>query len=190
LILRNALLEACVQNLVKVTIDTDVRVPSIANIMSSLASGSIRSSLEAAYCVPPIPVRVGSNEPMPREIEDRLLARETASLRRQFADAWTDLSERWQRIEADGRLGAFKTWRDKVIAHSELQHKAGTYAPLDLAELGLKWGDLEALVTEIEQLVSGVGIVVRGAAFAWQDLDAQLLKASTEFWSLIGARTV
>ena len=124
---------------------------------------------------------------MPPEYEALLRNRESERLSAEFDSALAELVEAWQRVSSDTSTAAFKTWRDKVIAHSELHHKDGTYTPIDLAVLGLKWGDLGLLIEEVQRVIAGIGSVVRSAGFAWSILDEQLNDASTSFWAALAA---
>lgn len=182
MVLKDALLESCVQNIAKISSDSDGRTPSLTNIMDALDWATVQAKLRTDYAVPPISTLV-TGDSLPAELEAELRQKEADRLAAEFDNAFAQLREDWQRVQADGRIAAFKTWRDKVIAHSELRHADGAYAPVDLATLGLTWGDLEPVIGELQEVVAGVGIVVRGASFAWGMLDEQLNEASTAYWA-------
>jgi hypothetical protein len=78
-------------------------------------------------------------------------------------------------------------WRDKLIAHADLHHEDGNYRLFDLSELGLKWGDVDTLVAELQWIVDTITLLVREASFAFDTLDEQILEASERFWALVGA---
>jgi hypothetical protein len=186
IILRNTLLQSCIQDLVKLALDPDPRTPSITNLMAAFQDAAVRQRLLADYAVSPKPMLVGPGDPLPSEVLEDIMAREKQRLARDFEKAWLDLTGSWATLKADARLAAFKTWRDKLIAHAELHHAEGKYHLTDLSSLGLKWRDLGDVVAAVQHLVESIGTVTRGASFAWKMLDDQLGEASQDFWRLFG----
>jgi AbiU2 len=75
-----------------------------------------------------------------------------------------------------------RTIRNKVSAHTEVQYVADKYQFVDIAALGIKWGDLGKVVETMQTLVELLGLLIRNACFAWDKLDAQLSKAASAFW--------
>ena len=61
------------------------------------------------------------------------------------------------------------------------------YQPVSIKELGLKWGDLRFIITELQRIIEILGYVVRNAGFAWEMFDEYLKSASERFWSLGGS---
>jgi hypothetical protein len=186
LILRNTLLQGCVQDLVKVALDLDPRTPSVVNLVAALEDTEVRGRLLADYAVAPTLTHVGPGDPPPPEAIEEIRSREQERLAAEFETVWTQFVPRWTTFKDDQRLTAFKTWRDKLIAHAELHHTAGKYHLVDLATLGLKWGDVDLLAAELQNLVESIGVLTRGASFAWQMLDRQLDEASSGFWDMLG----
>jgi hypothetical protein len=184
-ILQNALLQHCIVDVVKVSVDTSERSPSAANIMSVLAQEEIRQWLRKDFSTVPPPINVGDDPLTPGELEE-ILEGERDELRAKFDQTWERLSERWMGLERDVRLDRFKSWRDKLIAHSDLHRLDGEYRLTDLSKLGLKWGDLGDLIAELQEVVSDIQALTRSAGFAWEMLDEQLEAAATGFWSKLG----
>lgn len=185
LILRNSLLQSCVQDLVKLTLDTDPRTPSVRKLMETLKDSAVRELLLEDYAVAPIPVHVGVGDPLPAAVHAKMQAQERLRLTKEFSQAWSELSSQWQGLAESERLVGFKTWRDKLIAHAELHHVDGEYRPTDLFSLDLKWGDLGDLVRELQQIIANITVVTRSASFSWHMLDEQLAEASDGFWGLV-----
>ncbi len=80
-------------------------------------------------------------------------------------------------------LEGFRTIRDKLTAHTEIRFVADKYQPIDIGELGIQWGDLKTVMSEMQVCVELIGLIVRNAGFAWEMLDEQLTEASRGFWS-------
>lgn len=104
LILRNALLQTCVQDFVKLTLDADPRTPSVTNLMAMLEDSTVRGILIKEYAVAPMPVHVGPGDPLPEEFLVQMQAREQQHLATQFAEIWSDLAVRWAELAGDKRL--------------------------------------------------------------------------------------
>ncbi|WP_370261143.1 hypothetical protein [Limnobacter sp.] len=80
-------------------------------------------------------------------------------------------------------MNRFLTIRDKVTAHTKVQHVADKYQPVDISTLVVKWADLRLAIEEMQKLVEALGLMVRNSSFAWDMLDTQLSKAGNNFWS-------
>jgi len=184
-ILQNALLQHCVMDVVKLTVDSADRTPSVANIMLSLADEALRAKLREEYSVVPPPIVAGT-DPLPADLVAEMAEVDRAELQARFDATWERLSNRWAALEGDGRLDGFKTWRDKLIAHSDLHHSHGEYQLTDLSALGLKWGDLGDLITHLREVISDIQTLTRAAGFAWEMLDEQLQAAADGFWGKLG----
>lgn len=180
--IRNALLASCVQDVHKVALDKSDRAPSIRNILSTIEDGDVRALLREKYATAPPVLGAKHKDPSVQAMLDNMQKKEQAKRQDQFDAEWADVSERWSQLEGGDALDAFKTWRDKLIAHSDLHHKDGEYHLLDLTDLGLKWGDLGDLVTELQSIVDSINLLVRSANFAFDELATQLEEASNGFW--------
>jgi len=84
-------------------------------------------------------------------------------------------------------MKGFLTIRDKISAHTEVRYVADKYQFVDIASLGIKWGDMRADIETMQRLVELVGLLIRNAGFAWDMLDEQLETASAAFWEVPAA---
>ena len=105
------------------------------------------------------------------------------SVRNEFDRKLDDVRERWQELENSTRLQSFTTARDKFLAHAELHHDGNDYRPFNISSLGLKWDDLKDAIDELQHLVVLLTALYRNASFAFDMLDEQLARASSEFWA-------
>lgn len=186
LALRNALLSSCVQDVAKLALDKSEQAPSIHNIVATLERDDVRDALRKEYAKAPPVLGGDHDDPSVRAMLSEMQKNEEVERGKQFDEEWKTVSKKWRVLGHGDALQAFKTWRDKLIAHSDLHHKGGEYRLLDLTDLGLKWGDLGELVTELQAIVDSVNLCVRGANFAFDMLDEQLEAASSGFWSAEG----
>jgi hypothetical protein len=186
LTLRQSLFLTCVQDIAKHCLDKDERTPSIRNIAGALEDRALTSLLRERYAIWRLPVH-GEDDPAILEALRRMEAREEAERRQQFDEHLKELRNAWLALEASPDLASFCTIRDKLTAHTEIRFVADKYQLVDLKTLGIKWGALKALLTQMQHLVELIGIIVRNAGFAWDMLDEQLTEAATRFWDVRSA---
>jgi hypothetical protein len=156
--------------------------------MATLKDQRLRERLRADHTVVP-PITVAGGGPLSDELTAKVRADEAQRLGELFDQCWATLAAQWPALRDSARLDAFRTWRDKLIAHSELHHTDGKYHLLDLSKQGLKWADLGELVMELQVVVDSLQCVTRAAGFAWDMLTDQLGEASRGFWDLLGPRS-
>ncbi len=114
-------------------------------------------------------------------------AEEVAKRRSEFDNRWSGVQANWTKLSQSEVLDDFTTWRDKLIPHADLYHENGVYGLLDLASLGLKWGDLERCVDELQEIVQSINLLTRSSAFDFDGLANQHSAAAREFWSVVKA---
>lgn len=183
-VLRYSLLLACIQDIVKLTSDRDSRAPSVHNILDELSDEPLRSRLRGEFAEWnfPIPAEYAGDREVLAALK-RMNAREESERRDEFDAHYSTLRSKWATLQASPTLLSFRTVRDKVSAHTEIKHVADKYQPVQIDELGITRADLDAIVSELEEIVALVGLLVRNAAFAWDMLDQQLDEASRDLWA-------
>ena len=181
--LRHSLFLTCVQDIAKYTTDTDKRTPSIRNIVEALEDSTLLAELKERYAIWRLPPPEEETDPAIIEALRRIEMREQAERRVQFDEHYRELRASWEKLSSMEALEGFRTIRDKLTAHTEIRFVADKYQPIDIGELGIKWGDLKTLMSEMQVCVELIGLIVRNAGFAWEMLDEQLSEASRGFWS-------
>lgn len=69
-----------------------------------------------------------------------------------------------------------------MAAHRELNFENNAYRPAGTISFGIKWKDFDYAINTMQKLIDLINTIVRGAGFAWEDLDEQLENASLAFW--------
>ena len=180
-ILINALLQACVLGIAKIALDDDPRTPSISKLVAALEDSGLAAELRHAYAVWRLPP-TDEDRPEVRAILKKMEQDEEQKRREQFDELVGKMRTGWDQLRDSPSLAGFSKMRDKLIAHSELWHDGKTYRPLDVASLGLKFGDLREVITRLETLVDQINLIYRNSSFAFDALDEQLTATKNHFW--------
>jgi hypothetical protein len=181
-ILRHSLFLSCVQDIAKLSTDADKRTPSLHNLVHALTDQNLRTTLRERFAIWRIPSAENETDPEIAAALMRIEMREEAERLAQFDDLYCQVTHAWAALSASPTLKTFVTLRDKVSAHTEVQHVADKYQFVDISSLGIKWRDLRDTVKLMQRLVELLGLLIRNAGFAWERLDEQLSKAASEFW--------
>lgn len=185
--LRHSLFLSCAQDIAKLSLDNDDRTPSIRKLQSALTKPDVVGVMREAFASWVVPSVEEETDPEIREALRRMELREQAARREQFEEILKRTQAVWSDLEADPSLKAFHTIRDKVSAHTEVHLVADKYKFVDIAELGIKWGDLKRVIDSMQAIVEDLGLLIRNAGFAWDSLESQLGKASSDFWATSAA---
>ena len=182
IILRLSLFLSCVQDIAKLSLDEDKRTPSLYNLVAALTDEALREKLRERFSRWKIPSVEEESDPEIVAALRRIEEREEEELRAQFDELYSETMALWARLSTNAAMKGFLTIRDRVSAHTEVRYVADKYQFVDIATLGIKWGDLKANIETMQRLVELVGLLIRNAGFAWDMLDEQLSKASADFW--------
>jgi hypothetical protein len=181
-ILTNTLLMSCVLDISKIALDSDDRSPSLSLLVDALDEEQVLAELKEEYAVWHLAPTVGEESEVIALLQNSE-RREEDERRQKFDLHVAELRERWGRLRDLEVLRSFRTVRDKLLAHTELHHDGSGYRQLDVATLGLKYGDLKRVITELEDLLELVGLVFRSASFDFSMLERQLAAARDAFWT-------
>lgn len=181
-ILRHSLFLSTCQDIAKLSLDTDPRTPSIRNLMLGLGDPAARDELRERFSNWHVPLAEEETDPQIVEALRQLDLRETAENRSRFDQTYLEAITKYSELSSSAAVEACRTVRDKISAHTEVRFVADKYKLVDIAELGLKWGDLRTTIDLMQIMVANLGLLIRNAGFAWDMLDDQLKKASAGFW--------
>lgn len=179
--LRQTLFLACALDVAKLCFDKDGRTPSIANVMMALSDPAVVTALRDQNTRFDVPREAGD-----ADSETELEAYENSereTLGRKFDETLRQLQSEWRALESSPLKTAFSTLRDKYTAHLELRFVNGSYQPIDIAALGLKWTDPGNVARAMEPLVLGIGLLVRDSDFDMSGAVKQFQQISAGFWS-------
>lgn len=182
LILREDLLLTCTQEISKLTFDRSEKAPSIVNLVTKLEKPSVVIRLKKDFIDA---ARKPSKQlnPTDKTFEQLFIDRRVQEQEMKFDELLLEVHSAWKEIESCETFQALKKIRDKVTAHNETRFKDGKYSKVEISEFGLKWGDLETKILQLQEQIERINIIVRNASFAWEMLDEQLASASSDFWS-------
>ncbi|MEM7612131.1 MAG: hypothetical protein AAF270_10650 [Pseudomonadota bacterium] len=188
-ILRVSMFLSCAQEIAKICLDRYSSSPSIQSIFETLEDTTVREVLCGDYSTREALFEHKELEPEVKTALRRSHEVERQRLQREFKERYDEALGLWTDFRASKVLASFSTVRNKVSAHADLRFTDGAYRPIDIGELGLKWGDLKHSIRCIQDMVELLNIIVRSASFAWDMLDEQLHAASSQFWRLANDAT-
>jgi hypothetical protein len=189
LTLRHSLFLSCAQDIAKLSLDNDKRTPSIRNLIAALDETSCAHLLRERFAVWHVPLAEDETDPEVIAAVKRMELREADERRVQFDEIVGRARDAFADLSRSTYMAGFLTIRDKVAAHTEVQHVVDKYQFVDIGALGIKWSHMGDAIALMQRLVEDVGLVIRNAGFAWDMLDDQLSKASNAFWLPTNAAT-
>lgn len=184
--LTNALLYSCILDASNIALDGDRRTASIRNLVEALNDPTLVDTLREEYAVWNL-VAASDVEPDLLPLLQASEEREESERRAQFDQRLEHLHERWAEFGESSRLKSFVTMRDKVIAHRELRFVDGEYRAFNTAALGIKFGDLKAVIESLQELIDLITLLFRNASFDFEMLEQQVSRYSAHFWAPLEA---
>jgi hypothetical protein len=185
LTLRTTLFFSCAQDVANLCLDEHKQSPSILKIMTKLTENrQLLGELRRRYSISVFPVTEEERaDPghmaIIRDLEQQRTEERTAD----FDKLYRRLQTRWDSLACSRSLGSLKSIRDKLVAHTDLTFVGGVYKPLlDLKELGLTWDHLRLTIDRTRRVTELINQIVRGAGFAWDDLEEQHDQTAYAFW--------
>lgn len=171
----------CVQDIAKLSLDSDHRTPSVQNIISIIENEKIKNVLQKNFSTWAIPIAEEEDELTIKALK-KITKREQEKLREEFNKKYSEIINCWESFRNKPYISAFKVIRDKLTAHLELKKINGEYQYTDISKLGLKWGDLKKSIYELEEIILNLNLIIRNASFAMESLNDSLSKANKAFW--------
>lgn len=182
LVLRDSLFISCALDIVKLSLDDDKRTPSIRNLMCKLEDQIVCDRLRQTFAQCSSPAIQTDTEP---EMVEALKRRELGvaiEKNNRFKNRLAKTKTSWCEFAASPAVAGFRTIRDKVAAHTEVQFVANRYQFADIENLGIKRSDMRKTIEKMQDLVESLSFLIRNAGFNWELLDKQLSKESQYFW--------
>jgi len=187
MILRHSLFLSCVQDIAKLSLDDDKRTPSLINLVAALDDSSLVKAFREQFAMWHSPLVEEETDPEIIEALRRMDLREEAERRAQFDEILADTHIKLAELIGSPFMTDFRTIRDKITAHTEVQFVVDKYQFVDIGALGTKWSDVKKAIEMMQTLVANLSLLIRNAGFAWEMLDEQLSEASHAFWQPVEA---
>jgi HEPN superfamily AbiU2-like protein len=185
IVVRERLFFDCVQDIANLSLDTDDRAPSLKNLIEGIRTEDTQRDLRESYTVWHLPKTAEEkNDPALLDALERMELREEDQRRKQFDQHYAEVFSLWESLSSAPAMRAFKTMRDKIVAHSELPFDGTTYKPVDIESLGIKWKDLPETIGTMQRIVVLLGYIIRSADFAWAHFDEMLSRDVNAYWGL------
>lgn len=181
-VLRYTLFITCVQDVVKIAFDKDNqgRTPCIAQLVEWLQPKKVVNKLREEYTYWNLPVPGRAAEPMVRDVLRRSRLKDEADRRAEFDRLLQELKESWASVKPSPTLKSFRTIRNKISAHTEMEEDNGRYESLDVSRFGLKWGDLKLVISQLQHPIECIGLIVNGNNMAhW---GPEFSESAASFW--------
>lgn len=181
-ILKSSLFLSCCQDIAKLTIDSSTNAPSLKRSVEGLMDSGMLAKCKARY-IEDRPIFDGDDKPEPDLVEVywSIHASEREARSKEFDSKYVQLLTAWEAFSNSPLSNSFRVVRDKVTAHTEL--KGDDYKPIDISTLGIKWGNLKTVISEMQVIVELLNNLIRDAGFAWESFDGMVEKAALGFWS-------
>ena len=146
-LLRHTLYWNLIQEIVKISADMSSKhVPSVQSVMTTISPKPTLQLLRDQY------VRAHqSNWPVD----------ESANFERQFDEIYARASAATSKLLSSATLPAYKTVRDELLAHYQLNPVSGKYEPTQIAPLNMKYGDERELIVLINTIVADLNSLGR-----------------------------
>lgn len=166
------------------TCDQNPRAASLHNIMEILANEDTLAEIRQDYCKDPPSVWCG---PIPNkellEWIEKFKGEEEKQAEQKFFVEYTSLAEAVGALLATPLARRLRKARDKLIAHYELTAAGKEPKLVSTAELGLKWGDVEAYLDRAEPLVFGAELLVSSTDYALEAYKKGHREEAQRFWA-------
>ncbi|MBX9848696.1 MAG: hypothetical protein K2X64_05340 [Rhodocyclaceae bacterium] len=182
--IKTTLFLSCSLELATLAFDSYEGSVSLASIINALGEAKLLSRLRSDYVDAITPHICEEMSTFELECLELLNQAEAEARAREFDLAYERLLHVWSGISKSTTFGNLQTIRNKVAAHTHLYLEGNKYKPLDISKLGVKWQEIEPAISELQEAVENVGIVVRGASFAWDSLHKNLERTVHGFWSV------
>jgi len=179
--MRHSLYQECVQDIIKLSFDKDLRTPSVSTIVDRIQVSVVLDRLREEYAAWHIPIDDQKDESLKNGLRI-IQAREETERRKEFDRLHANILKRWEDFQSETWIDGFQTIRDKITAHLELKLINGKYQHIDIAKLCLKWGDVKKAIDSLEQIVLNLNMIVLKSSFDIKSALAYFERDSKAFW--------
>jgi hypothetical protein len=181
IVLRRSLFLACCQDIAKLVRDDKSYTPSINRILTDISRNpEIHAELRQRNCDAEL---WGERQETAPTLVAIYRARESEQIIKygaEFDGKYERAIKAWDKLKGCSVIDDCYKIRNKITAHTEVLRT--TYQPIDIATLGITYGDLKPTIDAIQELVEMIGGLVRGASFTWERFNRDMTTAAYDFW--------
>jgi hypothetical protein len=177
-----------VRDLCVLGLDDDPRAPSLANIWQLLRSQELRDALRDKAARPHRRESLHAENVPPgllKSIQDRFQHEDVERQQRAFDEAYARAAANIETILASEIAKAFKTARDKVIAHYEMRGGKSGPALYDVRDTGLTWGSPREFINMIDRSIWDVVLLATWGSYDEEGFDEMHRRYAKDFWTRV-----
>lgn len=178
--IRNCLYWDLVHEIVKLTVDTDPRCPSIKNVVRELEKPGVYAGLKKISARPIMAV----GDPLPEDVQRYMWEQDKRELEAKFDAQFERIMEGTQTLTSSPATQAYKTVRDKLIAHNELVYRGSSYTSVSIKDMGLKYGDERQVLIDATAIISDLYSVINRTSFDWDRSLGMFESDARALWDL------
>ena len=180
--IRITLLYSSIQDVVNLCFDSHKTTPSIIRIIGILAKPDVHKALRAEHTTWSMDHQNNVSNQIKLALE-KLEEAEKQKRGVEFDQHYKRVLEKWDVLQKDKAVIAFKEIRNKLTAHLELKKVDGEYKSMDVEALGIKWDDLGRILEELEEVVIALNLLIRNAGLYMEGVYETLDSAQKAFWA-------
>ena len=183
IIIRNTLFLSCCQLIANLCFDRDDKCSSITQIIAKLESEALRNQLKEIYALPQ-PIISDNQDPDILEMWKRIEAEDQIKHRVEFDEHYNELLRLWSRLKSSQSALSLEKIRNKVAAHTDISLISNQYKLFDVSSLNLKWDDIKKTISDIQEIIDLIYLIIRNSGYHWESLDEILDKTVSDYWEI------
>lgn len=179
------------RDLSRLYLDTKPKVASYLNVLRKAAAPDVLAELREYFRT--IPDRrerhhsfgEGISEEDKKQIEADFLERDRAEYLKSFDEGWATVNRAARELESDPVAQKIKAFRDRYLAHLEMQPMGTDPGPFPVSELGLKIADVFAFADKYEPALLELTRVITGGTYARKQFHETHEKCGNDMWRIL-----
>ncbi len=175
------------RDLGRLVLDKHSNVASLRNLVRKARARDLLRRLHDTYVE-----RVGrfdesawEDQPLPREIIDRINDRRQRQASDAFCRTWEHASTQAQSLWEGDTAVAIGKLRDKYVAHLEMQPLHREPKPFDIDDLGITYADLLRLRDESREPIFELFRIITGHAYVIDDFLELHHRRAQQMWKIL-----
>ena len=180
IIIRNTMLLSCCQLIANLCFDKNSNCPSIHQLMEKLEDTSLRKIVKDVYSRP---TPIASSD-LSDEVLKFIQQDEHTSRKAEFDKFYKELLLLWSQFKTSKSATSILEIRKKVAAHTDINLIDGQYRLFDISSLDLKWDDILETISNMQEIIESLNIIIRNSSYSWDTLDELIYKSVNDYWEI------